>query len=109
MEPTTWIGLAAVLIAALQAAFMGWLAYKQSLLKGTADKADQKLDHITVLTNSTLTAANQRIDQLEELIRRLIADRGGADPAKAPTAALEPSNKSIADKEIAERAAKKDP
>jgi hypothetical protein len=38
-------------------------------------RADRKLNHITVLTNSTLTAANKRIDELEELVRSLLAER----------------------------------
>lgn len=37
--------------------------------------ADQKLDHITVLTNSTLSAAMKRIDELEKVIQSLLADR----------------------------------
>lgn len=37
-------------------------------------KAAKKLDHITVLTNSTLTAAQQRIAQLEDVIRRLVEE-----------------------------------
>ena len=41
-----------------------------------ARKADvisgRKLDHITVLTNSTLSAANKRIEELEEVVRRLV-------------------------------------
>lgn len=32
-----------------------------------------KLDHITVLTNSTLTAANRRIDELEHEVKELKA------------------------------------
>ncbi len=34
-----------------------------------------KLDHITVLTNSTLTAANKRIDDLEIEVKSLKAER----------------------------------
>lgn len=34
-----------------------------------------KLDHITVLTNSTLTAANKRIDDLEAIVKSLKAER----------------------------------
>ena len=34
-----------------------------------------KLDHITVLTNSTLTAANKRIDDLEVEVETLKAER----------------------------------
>lgn len=39
------------------------------------DVADKKLDHITLLTNSTLTAANKRIDELESMVRALTAER----------------------------------
>lgn len=37
--------------------------------------ATKKIDHVTVLTNSTLTAANKRIDLLEAQVRSL-----GAQP-----------------------------
>ena len=33
--------------------------------------AHRKLNHITVLTNSTLTAANKRIDDLEQIVKDL--------------------------------------
>lgn len=35
-------------------------------------RADGKLNHITVLTNSTLTAANERIKVLEETIKNAV-------------------------------------
>ncbi len=38
-------------------------------------RSDRKLNHITVLTNSTLAAANKRIEDLEEVVRRLVAER----------------------------------
>lgn len=38
-------------------------------------RANLKLNHITVLTNSTLTTANRRIDELEHIIRNLITER----------------------------------
>lgn len=41
-----------------------------------ARRADRKLDHITVLTNSTLTAANKRIDELEHIINTMSARLG---------------------------------
>jgi hypothetical protein len=39
-------------------------------------KASKKLDHITILTNSTLTTANKRIAELEDVVTRLVAERG---------------------------------
>lgn len=38
-------------------------------------RTHKKLDHITVLTNSTLTTANEKIASLERLIRQLIKDK----------------------------------
>jgi hypothetical protein len=38
-------------------------------------RAGKKLDHITVLTNSTLTAANKRIDELEQTVEALLTKR----------------------------------
>jgi len=35
----------------------------------------KKLDHITVLTNSTLSAANKRIEELEMVVARLLKDK----------------------------------
>lgn len=43
----------------------------------TSRKADGKLDQIHTLTNSTLTAANKRIDELEALVKRLLVERAG--------------------------------
>lgn len=40
-----------------------------------ARKANTKLDHITVLTNSTLTAANKRIESLEKTVRSMTRKR----------------------------------
>lgn len=40
----------------------------------------KKLDHITVLTNSTLTAANNRIDQLEGQVEKLLMERHEKKP-----------------------------
>ncbi len=34
-------------------------------------RANKKLNHITVLTNSTLTAANKRIEMLEGIVKDL--------------------------------------
>jgi len=42
--------------------------------------ASGKLDHITVLTNSTLSAANARIEQLEAVVNKLVAERD--DPTR---------------------------
>ena len=42
-------------------------------------RADRKLDHITVLTNSTLTAANKRIDELETIINTMSVQLGTAE------------------------------
>ncbi len=39
-------------------------------------RATEKLEHITVLTNSTLTAANTRIDELEKQVLSLTSERG---------------------------------
>lgn len=47
----------------------------------TARRADGKLNQIHVLTNSTLTAANKRIDELETLVKRLLAERAGSGVA----------------------------
>ncbi len=44
--------------------------------------ADQKLNHITVLTNSTLTAANLRIDELERQIQSLLTYPRHSDPSR---------------------------
>ena len=41
--------------------------------------ADGKLDHITTLTNSTLTAANARNVALEEMIATLLTERGALE------------------------------
>ena len=41
-------------------------------------RAGKKLDHITVLTNSTLTAAKEQIRSLKERVARLTAELGGA-------------------------------
>jgi hypothetical protein len=38
-------------------------------------RADDKLDHITILTNSTLTAANKRIGILEDELAKLHEER----------------------------------
>lgn len=38
-------------------------------------KSQKKLDHITVLTNSTLTTANEKIDSLEKSIQILLKER----------------------------------
>ena len=37
--------------------------------------ADEKLDHITTLTNSTLSAANRRIAALEKVVKRLLKEK----------------------------------
>jgi len=49
-------------VAALGSILATWLADR---------RANRKLNHITVLTNSTLTAANKRIDELEAIVRQL--------------------------------------
>lgn len=36
--------------------------------------ADRKLNHITWLTNSTLSAANKRIDELEQIVKKLTGE-----------------------------------
>lgn len=41
----------------------------------TSNKADGKLNQIHVLTNSTLTAANKRIDELEAIVKRLLVEK----------------------------------
>ncbi len=46
-----------------------------TLVQQTNDISDKKLDHITVLTNSQLTKALQRIDRLEKMLEAL-----GASP-----------------------------
>ncbi len=38
-------------------------------------RANGKIDHITVLTNSTLTEANKRIEQLEGQVKALVVER----------------------------------
>ncbi len=53
-------------LAALGGILMGLRADKRS---------DAKLNHITVLTNSTLTAANRRIDELEAVVVRMTEER----------------------------------
>lgn len=40
-------------------------------------RSGRKLDHITFLTNSTLTAANRRIDELELEVKALRLDLDG--------------------------------
>lgn len=40
-------------------------------------RANTKLDHITVLTNSTLSDALRRIEELEIMVHRLEAERDG--------------------------------
>lgn len=37
-------------------------------------RADKKLNHITFLTNSTLTEAHRRIDELEQQLKALAAE-----------------------------------
>lgn len=39
-------------------------------------RANRKLDHITVLTNSTLSTANARIEALEKMVEQLLAEQG---------------------------------
>jgi len=53
----------------------------------TDKKSDGKLDHITFLTNSTLTTANKRIDELEGIVRTLISNKPPNDQTKAIAAA----------------------
>lgn len=55
-------------VTAVGAIIMGILADR---------RASKKLDHITILTNSTLTAANKRIAELEVIVARLL---DGAQP-----------------------------
>ena len=50
-------------------------------------RAGKKLDHITVLTNSTLTAANQRIEQLEDIVNQLVNEREARDRGTLPVPA----------------------
>jgi len=54
-----------------------WLTEHRSM------KASAKLDHITVLTNSTLTAANQRIESLAADVEALHKER--ADLGEPPS------------------------
>ncbi len=53
-------------LAAIGGILMGLRADKRS---------DAKLNHITVLTNSTLTAANRRIDELEAVVVKMTEER----------------------------------
>ncbi len=46
---------------------------KEQLL-ATNKMTNDKLDHITVLTNSTLTAANKRIADLEKQVKFLLGE-----------------------------------
>jgi len=41
----------------------------------TAFRSWAKLDVIHTLTNSTLTAANKRIDELEMIVKRMVKER----------------------------------
>ncbi len=47
------------------------------------ETADRKLDHITVLTNSTLSAANERIRILEAMVKGLLRERDTPPPTGA--------------------------
>jgi hypothetical protein len=60
------------IIGAVAALGALWKSSENSKL---TKKVDAKADHITVLTNSTLTSANERIRKLEEIINELVADR----------------------------------
>lgn len=57
--------------------WLGVLADNRAAAERAAGRAESntKLDHITVLTNSTLTAANKRIDELEATIKQMLAER----------------------------------
>ena len=49
------------------------------VLSNIRDKRNnEKLDHITKLTDGTLSAANEKIASLERLIRQLIKDKSDA-------------------------------
>lgn len=69
MTPEAQVALIVALpptVTALGAILVTILAYQ---------KSGVKLDQIHVLTNSTLTAANKRIDDLEKLVKRLLEER----------------------------------
>jgi len=71
VNDTVWIALIVAIpptIAAMGGLLVTLLAHR---------RAGNKLDHITTLTNSTLTAANKRIDELEaQVVALLEAARG---------------------------------
>ncbi len=52
-------------VASVVAVVIAWINHRDGNVR------DKKLDHITVLTNSTLTSANQRIAELETLVLSL--------------------------------------
>lgn len=58
--PPTFTALAGIIIS--------WINHRQS---------DGKLNHITALTNSTLTAANARIEKLEKIVEELTGRKPG--------------------------------
>ena len=68
-DVATLTGSVVTMISALTAAIVTLV----NLNRGKV--ADGKLDHITMLTNSTLTAANKRIDELEGIVKRLLNER----------------------------------
>ena len=68
-DVATIAGAVVTLISAITAAVVALVNLKRG------NVADGKLDHITMLTNSTLTAANKRIDELEGIVSRLLNDR----------------------------------
>lgn len=61
MTDAMWTAIP-LIIGAIGLMWQNWLAHK-------------KLNHITVLTNSTLTAANKRIETLEEVVRKLLMEK----------------------------------
>lgn len=76
MTPEVQIALIAGIPATLTAAGALVAVIMASRRSQEADKtADAKLDQIHVLTNSNLTAANNRIDELTVLVRKMAAER----------------------------------
>jgi hypothetical protein len=71
------------IIASLGGLVMAMVAYRNLQTKSEAKDVSGKLDHITQVTNSTLTEAKERIIVLEGLVRQMIDKTGNGKNASA--------------------------